>query len=148
MLGGKPECSGWEQGRPWRQGTQESWKGLGSDNRDQVSHCHSVARSGEKKGSSRLQIPGSLLKCSDKSKSFPQGNGKSRAGEAGLYPEDPFEQSGDSVRIVGGQFVTFSNPGYTAEVKSSEPRSAWEIPNRNACCIKSTPKMCCCCCCF
>ncbi|TKC40635.1 hypothetical protein EI555_008797 [Monodon monoceros] len=29
-----------------------------------------------------------------------QGNGKSRAGEAGLYPEDPFEQSGDSVRIV------------------------------------------------
>lgn len=146
MLGGKPECSGWEQGRPRRKGTQESWKGLGSDNRDQVSHCHSVATNGEKKGSSRLQIPGGIVKRTGKSKSFPQGNGK-RAGEAGLYPEDPFEQSGDSIRIVGGQFLTFSNPGYTAaEVKASEVRSAWEIPNRNAYYIKSTQKVCCCCC--
>ena len=101
-----------------------------------------MARSGDKKGSSRLQIPGRSLKRSDKPKSFPQGNGKSRAGEAGLYPEDPFEQSGDSIRRVGGQFLTFSNPGYTAaEVKSSEVRSAWEIPNRNAYYIKSTKKI-------
>lgn len=67
----------------------------------------------------------------DKLKPFPQGNGKGRAGEAELYSQDPFEKSGDIIRIGGGSFLSSSNPGHTmAEGKSPESRSAWEIPNR------------------
>lgn len=67
---------------------------------DQISYCHPVTSSGDKKGSSRPKFQGDF-NCSDKPQSFPQGNGKGRAGEARLCPEDPFEQSGDSIRIVG-----------------------------------------------
>lgn len=60
-----------------------------------------------------------------------------QAGKAELYPE----QSGDGLRIVSGQFLSFSNPGRTTvDAKSPVVRSAWQIPNCNASYRKGTPK--------
>ena len=73
MLGGKPECSRWEQGKARRPGTQ-SWKGLGPpDDGNQVSPCHPVPRSRGKKGP-RFWISGRL-----QPQAFSQGNGTGRA---------------------------------------------------------------------
>lgn len=43
-----------------KQGTKTNREGVGSDNEDQVRHCHPVTGSGDKKEVSMLQIPGKL----------------------------------------------------------------------------------------
>lgn len=65
--------------RTRRQGPKESEVGPGSDHGDQVSYYHPVTMSGDKnQASSKLLVDSNSR---DKPESFPQGNGKGRAGE-------------------------------------------------------------------
>lgn len=66
-----------EVGRPKKQGTKESWEGLGNDHGDQARHCHSVTRSeGKNQAGSKFRVD---FNSSGQPRSFPQGNGKLRS---------------------------------------------------------------------
>lgn len=127
ILGGQPECSRWEQGN--QQGARRVEKDwalwvMETSAQEQRQERTNVLNFRE------TPTPVTNLKPSLMERA-------EQAGKAELYPE----QSGDGLRTVSGQLLSFSKPGRTpADAKSPGVRSAWQIPNCNASYRKGTPK--------